>query len=294
MRITLMHNPHSGDEGHDRARLVAALTDAGHHVTYIDATEAPGDRGCSGDAELVVAAGGDGTVRDVFRRLAGSGTPVAILPLGTANNIARSVGLDPGADLAVRARAWAGAPRRRYDIGELHANGSRTRFVESVGGGLFAGLIARSQSPQGRGPKDDKLRRGLYALLDVALELPLATWSLRAVGHRIDQDLLGVEVVNVGMTGPAVLLAPDADPGDRQLDVVVVRAEDRTALVDYAKQRLAGETTMLPPLQRLRANQIVMKQAGDGRIRLDDELLEADTPSATVTVGTLAVDLLTV
>jgi diacylglycerol kinase family enzyme len=72
LRITLIHNPHAGGKDHDRERMVEALTKAGHDVSYVDATATSGGFACAGRTDAVVAAGGDGTVRDVFRRMAGT------------------------------------------------------------------------------------------------------------------------------------------------------------------------------------------------------------------------------
>src|SRR5688572_33374639 len=81
MRVTLVHNPGAGDESHSAKRILKRLTDAGHDATLgltgkrgiSKALEDPGD--------LVVAAGGDGTIKKVALALAGRGIPLAILPI---------------------------------------------------------------------------------------------------------------------------------------------------------------------------------------------------------------------
>ena len=92
MRIALVYNPSSGrrvaleslrrlivSEGHQLVREIEHLADA-------SALADP-------PAELIVVAGGDGTVADALRAAAGRGLPIAVLPLGTANNIALSLGV---------------------------------------------------------------------------------------------------------------------------------------------------------------------------------------------------------
>src|SRR5687768_11598020 len=91
MKISLVHNPTAGG-GQDADEAVALLTAAGHKVRHRSTKgrwkvllQDPGD--------LLVAAGGDGTVRKVALAAAEVEVPFAILPIGTANNIAKTLGL---------------------------------------------------------------------------------------------------------------------------------------------------------------------------------------------------------
>src|SRR5438477_13071175 len=62
MRITLMHNPKAGDAEHGRKQLMAALAKAGHHVNYQSTKKGDYKKGLKKPTDLVLAAGGDGTV----------------------------------------------------------------------------------------------------------------------------------------------------------------------------------------------------------------------------------------
>ena len=116
MKIALIANPSAGG-GQDADELVRALTDAGHEVRHrssgddwTDLLQDPGD--------LLVAAGGDGTVRDVARAAAEARLPFAVLPFGTANNISKSLGLIGRTSELVA--AWADDDARAaFDIGEV-------------------------------------------------------------------------------------------------------------------------------------------------------------------------------
>src|SRR5690606_7135637 len=85
--------------------------------------------------DLVVAAGGDGTFGRVARRLVGSDRPLAILPLGTANNVARHLGLalDPSRAIA----QLASAEERRMDVGVARGSFGTRLFFEGAGLGLL-------------------------------------------------------------------------------------------------------------------------------------------------------------
>src|SRR5687768_7439178 len=99
MRIWLYWNATAGDETPLEA-ITAQIRRAGHEVARVLRDEDAPDSVVGSKADALVAAGGDGTVARAARALAGSAMPLAILPLGTANNIATSLGIndDPAAD----------------------------------------------------------------------------------------------------------------------------------------------------------------------------------------------------
>jgi diacylglycerol kinase (ATP) len=65
MRITLMHNPKAGDAQHGKKQLMAALAKAGYHATYQSTKERGFKKALKNPADLVLAAGGDGTVAKI-------------------------------------------------------------------------------------------------------------------------------------------------------------------------------------------------------------------------------------
>src|SRR5882762_11576112 len=92
-RATLIHNEKAGDRRHSRGDLVELLERAGYSVAYFPAKHSDLAEALGHPAEIVVAAGGDGTVARVVAHARSDGPPIAILPLGTANNIANSLGI---------------------------------------------------------------------------------------------------------------------------------------------------------------------------------------------------------
>src|SRR5262249_5346147 len=94
VEVTLIHNPDAGDGEKPAAdELVALVRGAGHEVLYQSVKERNWHTILEKPADVVAAAGGDGTVGKVVRRLVGRHIPVAVLPTGTANNISRALGL---------------------------------------------------------------------------------------------------------------------------------------------------------------------------------------------------------
>ena len=95
MKVALVHNAQAGG-GHPSAeQVVAAFARAGHQVVTASA-DGPWEALVAGGVQRVLIAGGDGTVGAVLPHLAGRQAPFCVLPCGTANNIARSLGQTHG------------------------------------------------------------------------------------------------------------------------------------------------------------------------------------------------------
>src|SRR5687768_16389172 len=95
--VHLFHNPGAGNEEHSREELTSLLEANGYECNYIS-TKEKGWKRFNDKAGIVVIAGGDGTIRKVVKellRIQPLPKPVfiGILPLGTANNIAKSLGI---------------------------------------------------------------------------------------------------------------------------------------------------------------------------------------------------------
>src|SRR5262245_17508619 len=125
MRVSLFYNEGAGD-GISLERIVRALHRQRHQLVCI--VEKDPEALIRGPSDLVVAAGGDGTVSAAARALAGRGVPLAILPLGTANNIARCLGTDGSIEQVIE--SWRTARRRPFDLGTVHGAWGREWFVE--------------------------------------------------------------------------------------------------------------------------------------------------------------------
>src|SRR5947207_7501500 len=111
-RVTLIHNPTAGGGEHAAERLVAAIERAGYQVAYFSSKEVRIGRVLKRPCDIIAIAGGDGTIRKVAVRARPDGPPLTILPLGTANNIAKSLGVSgqPGR----LAAGWKDAAERPY------------------------------------------------------------------------------------------------------------------------------------------------------------------------------------
>src|SRR6266480_8026717 len=155
MRITLMHNPKAGDAEHGRKQLMAALAEAGHHATYQSTKERGFKKALKQPTDLVLAAGGDGTVGKVATRLIDSGVPLSVLPLGTANNLARTLGFVASPEEIV-ANLENGS-KRVFDVGLAIGPCGKEYFFESGGGGLLADYLQQAHKKKKK--KTEKLSK---------------------------------------------------------------------------------------------------------------------------------------
>lgn len=235
MRITLLHNPSAGSGSPTRAELERWLSDLGHDVCYASADDEEPGRLLSRPADLVVAAGGDGTAATAMRELAGREIPVAILPLGTANNIANSLGVH-GSPAALIGQLSSARPRL-VNVPRASSPWGTACFVESAGLGLFAHFLRDAQHEEhvegvDTGQLDLRSGRGERMLRLLAHQQPTSL-TLEVDGVTMSDEYFFLAVFNTPSIGPRLALAPDADPGDGLLDLLVITERERSALGDY-------------------------------------------------------------
>jgi len=242
-RAAVVLNPvHLDDPEKFRALVGAAMTEHGwSEPIWLETTsEDPGEgqarAAVEAGADLVMACGGDGTVTASAAGLAGTGVPLAVIPLGTGNLLARNLGLpiDLGDALTV---AFTGGSRR-LDAGV--ANGSL--FLTMAGLGLDAKMLDGAS-------KTVKKRFGWAAYVVSALrhlrDRPMRVRLRTDSGPPLRRRASGVIVGNVGALQGGLQLLPDAQPDDGLLDVVVLTAQGWAgwlAVAAHVLRRRSGAT----------------------------------------------------
>ncbi len=253
---------------------MAALAKAGHHATY-QSTKEPGfKKALKQPADLVLAAGGDGTVAKLAFRLIDSGIPLSVLPLGTANNLARALGFVASPEEIIT--RLEGGRKRVFDVGLATGPWGERYFFEGAGGGLLADYVRAAKKEEKKNEKSEKLSKEQQMARHGALlrrmlhDYPVRQWKIEIDGKDISGRYILWEAMNIRSVGPALHLAPGAATRDGRFDFVCARAADRPLLMEHFDARVAGKKSKSPlPTRRFRELRIVWKGS---TIHLDDEL----------------------
>lgn len=228
---------------------------AGHKVNYQSSKQNRWKKALKKRCDLIAVAGGDGTVGKVARRLVGNRIPIAILPVGTANNVAHSLGLT-GRPLKQLVRGWESARRINFDVGLAKGPWGSTYFIEGFGVGLFATTVARLQVQKEVDPPEEVGRKEEIKSVLHILKDQLHKHRPKKLKIRLDdQDLSGeyilVEALNIRYVGPNLDLVPGADTNDGLLDVVLLSRREEGKLRTYLTKSLTRSpaTAKLPVRQ---------------------------------------------
>jgi diacylglycerol kinase family enzyme len=270
----LVHNPTAGLRYPNKNELIAMLEDEGFKVKYRSAKRPDlAAKLEKNHGDLIVAAGGDGTIAKVAKILLGQadqGVPMAILPVGTANNIALSLGISGPTEELIR-RLIREKPRK-LSYGICRAHWGEQNFIEGVG----LGSLARATTPKSTGKKDkqNRIRDGRIAFRDAVKQARPERLYVTVDGERIEDEVILIEILNIRQVGPRLCLAPKADAGDDVLDVAYVSTEHRQKLVDWLDALIAGElddaTAGPPPCANVSGKKITIAWNGM-ELRLDDK-----------------------
>ena len=272
MRVTVIHNPQAGDEDHSREHLLALIRNAGHEVVYRSSKEDyASDLEDLGD--LVAIAGGDGTVRKVVTHIIGRGVPIAILPMGTANNISKSLGISGTPEELIA--GWAAAKRKKFTVGVASSSWGEEIFVEGIGLGLFSRAMTILDFIDNKTDVDfssagDKVYRDVTALIVLLSEFSPIKMKVTVDGQEVPSPFLLLEIMNINFVGPNLFLAPEADPGDDYLDCVFLAESNRENFARYLTKLMASKEAP-PPVNVLRGKHFLIHWEGTA-IHLDDRI----------------------
>ena len=218
-------------------------------------------------ASLVFAAGGDGTVRACAEALAGSGVPMAIVPLGTANLTARALGVPARSDRAVE--AGFGGRDRTIDLGQVEGAGG-TWFAAMAGIGLDAAVVAAAGAQL-------KQRFGWAAY--AAAGMRKLTTPSHEFTVRLDDDeplrrrARSVVVANAGLLPGGFTLLPGASLDDGLLDVGILAPSGAWDWIRLAGRLLARDRRQDRALQRLQARRVQVSADGVLPRQVDGEIV---------------------
>jgi diacylglycerol kinase family enzyme len=245
------------------------------------------------DAPAVIGVGGDGTLRDIARLLAGRGVPLGIVAAGTGNQLAAVLGLPRKA--AAAAETLRTAVTRAIDLGQVRVelrDGSEIEEAFTIGCGV--GFDARLMATT---PHDWKQRLGKAAYFlqaaTLAAGIDVVPYRIDVDGETFDTEASVALVGNIGQLVPGRLdLRLPLVPDDGLLDLIVVGARGPIhglrGLVDQLQRTSLGGVAGSDSL-RLRGRVIAIHADPPQPLQVDGDYLGEGSLTATLLPGALEV-----
>ncbi|MBA2373438.1 MAG: YegS/Rv2252/BmrU family lipid kinase [Chloroflexi bacterium] len=214
-----------------------------------DAARAAVRAAVAGDVDVVVAAGGDGTVGLVAGELLDTGTALGVLPLGSVMNIARMLGLPR--DLEGAADILAAGPIATVDVGVADDR----VFYEAGSVGMNAAIFREAAR------FDDGDWLSIVRTIWVALRYRPARMRLRLDDREIRTRALMVTVSNGPYTGAGMTVAPDARLDDGKFDIRVFRGFSKFELIRHLGSIAFGRRRYTPHVSTYRSRRVGVTSA---------------------------------
>jgi diacylglycerol kinase (ATP) len=288
MKIALFHNSGAGSGSTGRGGFIRQFANAGYDVLYVPTNEKGWEAAFRWPIERAVVAGGDGTVGRLAPWLAARNIPFCILPLGTANNCAKSLGQIHTVESVVSNLHLA--PTRKLDLGIVTSPAGYRIFVESVGIGLLASFMSemriREKKAQSRSrlSPEERLSEALKHLRLLAKAFPEAKCELLLDEQTVAGDILLLEVANMGLIGPNLELVSSVDPADGRVEAVWIEADQRKQLRKYLKLLRSG-VQATPPVNTSQCREVLFRCV-DAPMHVDGQVFQ--TTATPVVIRTLA------
>lgn len=277
----VLHNPGAGEGETSRQDLIDQLESAGFKCSYSSTKPFRWENIETEDVDFLVLAGGDGTVRKIAeellsRKVIEKQLPLGLLPLGTANNIAKTLGISgsPGDIIS----GWHNAQIQNFDVGKISGLEKPSFFLESFGYGLFPRLM-HEMKRQGKNDIEDpkeKILAALILLRDLIADAPVKKCKLNVNGKDYSGEFLLIEVMNIRSIGPNLNLAPGANPADGEFEVVLISESQRSALAGYVQKKIDGEEVLID-FPTLKARDLTISWDGK-RVHVDDKYFKVKEP----------------
>lgn len=261
--VALIANPRAGG---GRALGIARTAQARLQAAGIDADllapagldDLPAAVARAQGRTAVIACGGDGTVHQILQHVQGTDLPLGILPTGTGNDIARSLGV-PLADV----EEWVGltAPllragtTRAVDLARLETGGDTVWSLAVTSIGFDSSVNERADRMQ----RVSGTSRYVVAVLAELAALRSHPVTLTADGEILHGDTTLVAIGNGPTYGGGMRICPDARLDDGLLHVTWVDAAPRRTILRVFPQIFSGRHVDHPMVRTLRARRIVVE-----------------------------------
>jgi len=273
-QVKVLHNPNAGHKQYSKKKLVSEIKAGGFECRY-SSTKKKGWDTIDPEIDFLAIAGGDGTVRKVTEKLlegelSKKNYPIGLLPVGTANNIAKTLYI--GGRHQDIIQNWHNMSIKKFDVGKISGAKGKNFFLESFGYGIFPYLMQEMMDKNDLFNTPEK-RMGLAVkLLDkILLSYKPRYCKMKVDGTDHSGEFLLIEIMNTRSIGPNLGLAPHADPGDGELDVVLIPKTHRDKFTTFIHNKMKGMDDVYS-FHTLKAKNISIRWGGT-HVHLDDEIV---------------------
>lgn len=261
----IVHGARSGRA--DFLHLIGWVREKGHLVE-VKLTGAAGDatahatEAAARGVDVVIAAGGDGTVNEVVNGLDGFDVPLGIIPLGTANDFAKQVGIPPDADHAMDVILQR--KPRQFDTASL--NGRRFLNVSTGGVGAEATAETPASAKETLGP----LAYAVSGMRKLAEFKPYAG-TFSSENFAFEGEFLMFAVGLTKSTGGGTMITPMASATDGLLDLCIVEAMTRREFAGVALKVKRGEHVGHPKVHYEQVRDVTIQAPDPLSVNVDGE-----------------------
>lgn len=287
MQAKLIFNPASGNPAESAVQLLELLrqlqaVNIQAEILLVQPEMRLGARARSAaraGSKMVIVSGGDGTIENVALGLVGSSTTLGIIPTGTRNNLARSLGI-PTDNLAGAVALLRKGRRLKIDVGQVRQGHVSRFFLEAGAVGLASALY----------PSSDDIQHGdlgkIAEFISTLVSAEPSEIRLRLDHHRheIITHAHLVIVANMPFMGANFQIAPDVSFDDRRLDVFVYSDLSKRDLIGQAMRSMNDER-----IQRFRVKKIAIATDPPMAVMADGVFLGDGPVMLTVQPHSLAV-----
>ena len=267
MRALLIFNDGAGHQGASESDLRDQLRAQGIDAEWLPSQRIEELPDKLDGVELVIAAGGDGTVTKTALTLSADDPPIAILPFGTANNIANALGVPGDASAAIA--GWRDAEPIALDVWQAAGPWGKKRFIEGCGLGALTRMAHQMDANDISGHSSEhEIAMARAALLTTFQRLKPVKAEIALDGDKIAAEFIMLEMLNFGMVGPRLPLAWSADPTDGCLEIGYALQDDYNDLCRWLSD--GAEPFSAAPVTLRRARKIRVRWRDD-RFRIGDK-----------------------
>ena len=231
-----------------------------------DATEIAAQAARNGTTDVIVA-GGDGTINEAIQGMVGSSARLGILPRGTANVLARELGLPMNVDESLAVVARGKARRIHFGIATDETTKEQRHFVLMAGIGLDASVVRRVNP----GLKK-RIGKGAFWLSGLT---HLATWQPQKFTLEIDSKTYTATFAAIGKAtryGGDLLVTPRANLGEPEFEVCLIETLSRMRYLRFLSDAMrSGMGTDREGIRFLKTKKV--RAIGEAAVQVDGELI---------------------